>query len=134
MPQYVHETAPTQFVQVGDVRVAYRRFGKRGTLPLLLLNYFAANMDDWDPKITNGLAAERDVIILDYPGIGRSTGATPSTVAAITQDFVGFCRALYLNSDGFRRSNWQRSFLHLRAFGLSLGNRLCRRLASRRLG
>jgi len=98
MPQYVHETAPTQFVQVGDVRVAYRRFGKRGTLPLLLLNYFAANMDDWDPKITNGLAAERDVIILDYPGIGRSTGATPSTVAAITQDFVGFCRALYLNS------------------------------------
>ncbi len=35
------------------------------------------------PKITNGLAAQRDVIIFDYPGIGRSTGATPSTVAAM---------------------------------------------------
>jgi pimeloyl-ACP methyl ester carboxylesterase len=64
----------------------------------LLLNYFAANMDDWDPKITNGFAAARDVIIFDYPGIGRSTGTTPSTVAAMTKDFVGFCRALDLNS------------------------------------
>ena len=93
-----HETAPTQFVHAGDVRLAYRRFGKRGALPLLLLNYFAANMDDWDPKITNGFAAARDVIIFDYPGIGRSTGTTPSTVAAMAKDFVGFCRALDLNS------------------------------------
>src|ERR1700739_2290495 len=98
MPQDVHETAPTEFVQAGDVRVAYRRFGKHGAPPLLLLNYFAANMDDWDPKITNGLAAQRDVIIFDYAGIGRSTGATPSTVAAMTKDFVGFCRVLDLNS------------------------------------
>lgn len=94
MSQHMHETAPTQFVQAGDARVAYRRFGKRGALPLLLLNYFAASMDDWDPKITNGLAADCDVIIFDYPGIGRSTGATPSAVAAMTKDFVGFCRAL----------------------------------------
>ena len=98
MSQHMHETAPTQFVQVADVRVAYRRFGKRGALPLLLLNYFAANMDDWDPKITNGFATERDVIIFDYPGIGRSTGAAPSTVAAMTTDFVGFCRTLDLSS------------------------------------
>jgi hypothetical protein len=33
-----HETAPTQFVQVGDDRIAYRRFGRRDRLPLLLLN------------------------------------------------------------------------------------------------
>jgi pimeloyl-ACP methyl ester carboxylesterase len=98
MSQHMHETAPTQFVQAGDARVAYRRFGKRGAPPLLLLNYFAANMDDWDPKITNGFAAARDVIIFDYPGIGRSTGASPSTVAAMTKDFVGFCRTLGLNS------------------------------------
>jgi pimeloyl-ACP methyl ester carboxylesterase len=115
MPQHVHETAPTQFVQVGDVRVAYRRFGRRGAPPLLLLNYFAANMDDWDPKITNGLAAQRDVIIFDYAGIGRSTGATPSTVAAMTKDFVGFCRALDLNSFDI--------------FGFSLGGMIAQQLA-----
>ena len=97
MTKQLHETAPTQFVQVGDNQVAYRRFGKRGAPTLLLLNYFAANMDDWDPKITNGLAAERDVIIFDYPGVGRSTGVSRSTVAAMTKDFVGFCEALDLN-------------------------------------
>jgi hypothetical protein len=42
MSNDTHETAPTRFVQVGDVRFAYRRFGRPGGLPLLLLNYFAA--------------------------------------------------------------------------------------------
>lgn len=98
MTQHMHETAHTESVQLGDVQVAYRRFGKRGAYPLLLLNYFAANMDDWNPRITNGLAAQRDVIIFDYPGIGRSTGATPPAVEAMTQDLVGFCRALALTS------------------------------------
>src|SRR6266436_5814703 len=116
MPQYVHETAPTQFVQVGDVRVAYRRFGKRGTLPLLLLNYFAANMDDWDPKVTNGFAAERDVILADNAGVGRSTGETPSTVAAMTKDCVDFCRALDLKS--------------FDVVGFSLGGMIAQQLAS----
>jgi pimeloyl-ACP methyl ester carboxylesterase len=61
-----------------------------------LLNYFAANMDHWDPRITNGLAAEHDVILVDYPGIGRSSGQTPSTVAALAKDCVAFCRAIDL--------------------------------------
>ncbi len=115
MSQHMHETATTQFVQVGDVRVAYRRFGKRGAFPLLLLNYFAANMDDWDPTVTNGFAAASDVIIFDYPGIGRSTGATPSTVAAMTADFVSFCRALGLDSSDI--------------VGFSLGGMLAQQLA-----
>jgi hypothetical protein len=60
MSNDTHETARTQLVQVGDVEFAYRRFGRSGGLPLLFLNYFAANTDDWDPKVTNGFAAERD--------------------------------------------------------------------------
>ena len=116
MPDDVHETAPTQFVQAGDSEVAYRRFGKRGTLPVLLLNYFAANMDDWDPKITNGFAAARDVIIFDYPGIGLSSGATPSTVAAMTKDLVAFCRALGLSGCDI--------------VGFSLGGMIAQQLAS----
>ena len=42
MPNDTHESAPTQFVQSGDVKFAYRRFGPRGATPLLLCNYFAA--------------------------------------------------------------------------------------------
>ena len=96
MSNDTHETARTQLVQVGDVAFAYRRFGRRGGLPLLLLNYFAANMDDWDPEVTNGFAAQREVILLDNAGVGSSTGETPSTVAPMTKDCADFCRALDL--------------------------------------
>ena len=96
MPRDTHETAPTQFVEAGGVRFAYRHFGRRGGAPLLLLNYFAANLDNWDPRVTNGFAAERDVILLDYPGIGGSSGETPSTVARLTKACVEFCGALGL--------------------------------------
>jgi pimeloyl-ACP methyl ester carboxylesterase len=98
MSNDTHATARTQFVQVGDVRFAYRRFGRRGGLPLLFLNYFAANMDDWDPKVTNGFAAEQEVILFDNAGVGSSTGDTPSIVSAMTKDCVDFCRALDLKS------------------------------------
>jgi pimeloyl-ACP methyl ester carboxylesterase len=94
MTALTHETAPTQFVQAGGTRFAYRRFGRKGDVPLLLLNYLAANMDDWDPNVTNGLAAEHDVILLDYPGIGGSSGETPPTVAALTKACVALCRGL----------------------------------------
>jgi pimeloyl-ACP methyl ester carboxylesterase len=93
-----HETARTQFVQVEDVRFAYRRFGQRGGLPLLFLNYFAANMDDWDPNVTNGFAAVREVVLFDNAGARSSTGETPSTVAAMTTDCADFCRAVDLKS------------------------------------
>lgn len=96
MPNDTHETAPTQFVQAGSVQIAYRRFGPRGATPLLLCNYFAAHMDDWDPKVTNAFAAEHDVILFDYPGIGTSSGEMPSTVAALTKHCVAFCRAIGL--------------------------------------
>jgi pimeloyl-ACP methyl ester carboxylesterase len=116
MPNDTHETAPTQFVQAGGVQFAYRRFGLRGATSLLLCNYFAANMDDWDPKVTNGLAAEHDVILFDYPGIGRSSGETSSTVAALTQHCVAFCRAI-----GLTRFD---------VIGFSLGGMIAQQLAA----
>jgi pimeloyl-ACP methyl ester carboxylesterase len=116
MPRQTHETASNEFVQIGDVQVVYRRFGKPGAPPLVLLNYFAANMDDWDPKITNGFAKRRDVIILDYPGVGRSTGSNPSTIAKMTKDVVAFCRALELGSFDI--------------FGFSLGGMIAQEVAA----
>jgi pimeloyl-ACP methyl ester carboxylesterase len=115
MSNDTHETTHTQFVEVGDVRFAYRRFGQRGGLPLLFLNYFAANMDDWDPKVTNGFAAGHDVILFDNAGVGSSTGETPSTVATMTKDCVDFCRAL-----GLKR---------LDVVGFSLGGMIAQQLA-----
>src|ERR1700692_4013649 len=96
IPQDTHETAPTQFAEAGGIKFAYRRFGRRGGTPLLLLGYFTANLDRWDPKVTNGFAAEREVILVDYPGIGGSSGESPSTVAALTKACVEFFPALGL--------------------------------------
>jgi pimeloyl-ACP methyl ester carboxylesterase len=116
MPQDTHDTAPTRFVEAGGIRFAYRRFGRSDSSPLLLLNYFAANLDNWDPKVTNGLAADRDVILVDYPGIGGSSGETPSTVAALTKHCVEFCRALNLT--------------RIDVAGFSLGGMIARQLAA----
>ena len=116
MPNDTHETAPTKFVQAGDIQFAYRRFGPRGARPLVLLDYIAANMDDWDPNVTNGFAAEHDVILFDYPGIGRSSGETPSTVAALTKHCVAFCRAIGLT--------------HFDIVGFSLGGMIAQQLGA----
>ena len=114
MSNDTHETARMQLVH-GDVRFAYRRFGRRGALPLLFLNYFAANMDAWDPKVTNGFPAERDVILFNNAGVGSSPGETPSTVAAMTKDCVEFCRALDLRN--------------IDVVGFSLGGMIAQQLA-----
>jgi pimeloyl-ACP methyl ester carboxylesterase len=94
MRDYTHETVPTQFVQTNDIRYAYRRFGKPGTIPLLFLGYFNSNMDGWDPDITNGLAADHAVILFDNAGVGLSGGKTPHIVAEMAKHCVAFCRAL----------------------------------------
>ncbi len=115
MSSYSHETAPTQFVEAEGVRFAYRRFGKSGSRPLVFLQYFNANMDDWDPFVTNGLGLDRDVILFDNAGIASSGGDTPSTVAEMARQVVAFCRALGLNE--------------IDAFGFSLGGMIVQQLA-----
>ena len=96
MSSFTHETVPTQFAEIDGIRFAYRRFGKAGTTPLLLLEYFNSNMDGWDPIVTNAFAAEHEVILFDNAGVGASGGKTPSTVLEMTHDTVAFCRALDL--------------------------------------
>jgi pimeloyl-ACP methyl ester carboxylesterase len=67
-------TAPTQFVRTNDATYAYRRFGSGPGLPLLMVQHFTGTLDNWDPAVTDPLAAKRDVILFDNAGIGRSTG------------------------------------------------------------
>jgi pimeloyl-ACP methyl ester carboxylesterase len=115
MSSYSHETAPTRFVEAEGVRFAYRRFGKSGGLPLIFLQYFNANMDDWDPCVTNGFALDRDVILFDNAGIGSSGGETPTTVLEMTRHVLAFCRALGLKE--------------IDALGFSLGGMIVQQLA-----
>jgi pimeloyl-ACP methyl ester carboxylesterase len=98
MTNYSHETAPTQFVEAKGIGYAYRRFGKPGTVPLLFLEYFNSNMDGWDPAVTNGLAADHEVILFDNAGVAASGGETPNTVVEMAPQCVAFCQALGLKA------------------------------------
>src|SRR5215468_3966664 len=89
-------TVPTQFVEADRIRFAYRRWGQEGGGPLVFLNYFSGNLDDWDPQVTDGLADEYDIILFDNGGGGRSGGETPGTVAEMTRDALAFSDALGL--------------------------------------
>src|SRR5260370_3360833 len=89
---YIHISAPTQFVQAGAIRFAYRRFGQDTGVPLLFMPHFRAGMDRWDAEVTDGCAASRPVILFDNAGVAGSSGKTPETIEAMAEhvaDFVG---------------------------------------------
>jgi pimeloyl-ACP methyl ester carboxylesterase len=89
-----HQTAETRFIDVGGVRFAYRRFGASGATPLVMLQHFRGNLDHWDPALTDGLAAEREVILVDYPGNGSSSGEFGPTIADAARRMIAFLTAL----------------------------------------
>lgn len=87
---------PTSHVDAGGTRFAYREFGPRSGVPLVLLHHFTATIDDWDPRVLDGLAAERHVVVFDNRGIGGTTGRVPATVEAMAEDALAFIHALGL--------------------------------------
>jgi pimeloyl-ACP methyl ester carboxylesterase len=91
-------TAPTRHVVAAGTRFAYRRLGPDTGLPVVLLNHWGANLDNFDPRIVEGLAADRPVYALDYRGIGASGGTAPISVAEMASDTVAALRALGLTS------------------------------------
>lgn len=93
---YTHQTAPTRYVDVDGARLAYRRFGKKNGVPLVFIQHFAGNLDNWDPKITDGLALDREVIIFDNAGVASSSGEVQTTIAGTAKYAIGLIKALNL--------------------------------------
>ena len=108
-------TVPTRFVEVENIRYAYRRWGKPGGMPLVFMNYFTGNLDDWDPLVTDGFAVDPDVILFDNAGVANSGGETPGTVSEMARHAVAFCDAL-----GLKRFS---------VVGFSLGGMIAQQLA-----
>src|SRR6267378_692629 len=96
MTTYSHQTAPTQFVEANGIRFAYRRFGKPGSVPLVFNMHFTGTMDHWDPLVTDGLAATREVILFDNAGISSTSGETPVSVEEMATNAAAFIKALGL--------------------------------------
>lgn len=91
---YTHQTAPTQYIDAAGIRFAYRRFGKQGTVPLLMNMHFLGTMDHWDPMVTDGLAAEREVILFNNAGISSTSGDTPESIYEMARYAEAFVDAL----------------------------------------
>ena len=91
-------TTPTRFIQAGNERYAYRRFGSGSKLPLLCLQHFTGTLDNWDPAVTDPLAMDREVILFENAGLGRSSGSVPTTIAGMSTHAQAFLDALKLQT------------------------------------
>ncbi|HET6855993.1 MAG TPA: alpha/beta hydrolase [Streptomyces sp.] len=89
-----YQNAPTRSVSVRGVDFVYRQLGPEDGVPLILLHHLTAVLDNWDPRVVDGLAARRRVITFDNRGVGASGGSTPDTIEAMAHDAVLFIRAL----------------------------------------
>jgi pimeloyl-ACP methyl ester carboxylesterase len=74
------------------VDYAYRKIGD-GAVPLVLLQHFRGNMDNWDPALIDALASNRPVITFDNVGVGASTGMTPGNIEQMAYGACSFLAA-----------------------------------------
>jgi pimeloyl-ACP methyl ester carboxylesterase len=92
-----YQDAPTRIITAGGVSFAYRELGSATGVPVIFLTHLAAVLDNWDPRVVDGIAAHHRVITFDNRGVGASAGTTPDTIRAMAEDAVTFVRALGLN-------------------------------------
>jgi pimeloyl-ACP methyl ester carboxylesterase len=89
-----YKDAPTRTTTIGGVDFAYRELGPTTGVSVVFLTHLAAVLDNWDPRVVDGIAAQHRVIAFDNRGVGASGGSTPNTIEAMAKDAVSFIRAL----------------------------------------
>lgn len=109
--------AVTRTVRVDGADIAYRDLGSGAQTPLVALMHLGGNLDAWDPELIDALAVDRRVIVLDYRGVGRSTGRVRDTFDGMARDAIAAIRAL-----GLRRVD---------LFGLSMGGMVAQAITAR---
>jgi len=112
------QNAATQTIQVKDTRLVYRELGERGGVPVVFLHHLTAVLEDWDPKVLDGIASKHHVIIFDNRGVGGSGGQTPVSVEDMASDAIAFIEAL--------------GFAQVDLFGFSLGGFIAQVIAQTR--
>src|SRR3954452_9393349 len=93
--------APNRTIDVGGVPFAYRELGPNenvpgGDVPVVFLHHLMAVLDEWDPRVMDGIAAHRRVIAFDNRGVGASGGSVPDTIEEMGRDAIAFIRAMGL--------------------------------------
>ena len=89
------KTVPTKTISAGGVDFAYRELGKgNGGTPVVFLVHLAAVLDNWDPRVVEGIAAKHHVITFDNRGIGASSGSPSNSMEQMADDAVTFIKAM----------------------------------------
>ena len=108
--------AETLHVTGGNgINYAYRQVGNDDAEPLLLLQHFRGNLDNWDRALIDTLAAGRRVIVFDNVGVGATTGTTPASIGDMAQDAITFIDTLNLS--------------HVDVLGFSIGSFIAQEIA-----
>jgi pimeloyl-ACP methyl ester carboxylesterase len=72
---------PTRTITADGVDFAYRELGANNPgPPVVFLIHLAAVLDNWDPRVVDGLAASRHVVTFDNRGVGASSGAPAASI------------------------------------------------------
>lgn len=87
---------PTRMLDVDGTAFAYRQLGPDSTVPVVFLHHLMATLDDWDPRLIDGIAAQRQVIAFDNRGVGASQGFVPANIDEMARDAIAFIRAMKL--------------------------------------
>ena len=98
-----------ELVRAADgVDYAYRDTGsgRESGVPLVLLQHFRGNLDNWDPALIDARATARRVVTFDNAGVGGSTGTTPDTIEQMARDAIAFIAAIQSLLPGWSR--WRR--------------------------
>jgi pimeloyl-ACP methyl ester carboxylesterase len=83
---------PAKKVEVGDIDIAYKMFGKGK--PILLISGSGNVMDVWPTHFLKELATNHTVIIFDNRGVGNTTVGTKSfSIGQFANDTVGLLDA-----------------------------------------
>lgn len=125
-PQFLHapalpsdltwKTVPTQTISANGISFAYREMGQHnGGTPVVFLVHLAAVLDNWDPRIMDGIAAQRHVIAFDNRGVGASTGSPSNSIEQMADDVITFIQAKGLDQ--------------VDLFGFSMGGMIAQEMA-----
>lgn len=91
------KNVPTKTISAGGVDFAYRELGQHnGGTPVVFLVHLAAVLDNWDPRIVDGLAAKHHVITFDNRGVGASSGSPSNSIEQMADDATTFIKAMGL--------------------------------------
>ncbi|MBK6514689.1 MAG: alpha/beta hydrolase [Polyangiaceae bacterium] len=116
LPSHDWKTVPTQRLEAGGIEFAYRELGaEHAGPPVVFLVHLAAVMDNWDPRVIDGLAAKHHIVVFDNRGIGASSGAPATSIEQMAVDAICFIRGM--------------GFSQVDLFGFSMGGMIAQEIA-----